>query len=52
MQAVDNCQNIIYLYANPTNDIMQRIVRVLTNPLGKYFNCKLNKLINTVKTIQ
>ena len=34
------------------NEIMQRIVRVLTNPLGQYFNCKLNKLINTVKTIQ
>lgn len=52
MQAVDNCQNINYIYTNSTNEIMQRIVRVLTNPLGQYLYCKINKLINTVKTIQ
>ena len=52
MQAVDNYQNINYIYTNSTNDIMQRIVRVLTNPLGQYFNSKLNKLINTFNTIQ
>ena len=52
MQAVDNCQNVNYIYTNPTNGIMQRIVRVLTNPLGQYLNCKINKFINTVNNIQ
>ena len=49
---MDNCQNVNYIYTNPTNGIMQRIVRVLTNPLGQYLNCKINKLINTVNNIQ
>ena len=34
------------------NEIMQRILRVLTNPLGQYLNCKINKLINTTNNIQ
>lgn len=34
------------------NEIMQRIVRVLTNPLGQYLSYKINKLINTINTIQ